>query len=156
WLHLFAATDCPPARSRRLVIDYLLTQHRERLEDHLSRDELDVAQATGRLVRELPELAHHFTASLSEEITTPVGRFEDDLVTHCLLGPREAMRFGDVPEGWRADYERGLKLLSRLASVTDNSVRLLTALVETCVEWFVDLYHQSDTRRLAVEADRYS
>jgi hypothetical protein len=156
WLGLFAGGDGPPADARRLLVDHLLELHRHRVNDHLSRDELEPAGDYWRLVGGLPALASFRAPGLGEELAAAARRFRDELVTEYLLTTREAMRFGDIPEGWRADYERGLALLGRLAALEGDSVRLLTALVETCVEWFLDLYHLHDARRMASVVDRFS
>ena len=77
----------------------------------------------------------------------------DELVTEYLLATREAMRFGDAPEGWRADYERGLASLERLLAIDPDDVRLLTAHAEMGADWFLDLYNLHD-RRLFDEVER--
>ena len=56
------------------------------------------------------------------------------------------MRYGDVPEGWHADYEKGLSHLRRLLSLDRDNVRLLTAVVEVCGDWFLDLYNIAGPR----------
>src|SRR5206468_3660191 len=68
----------------------------------------------------------------------------------------EAMRQGDIAEGLRADYASGLSLLRRLLSLDGENERLLTALVETCAEWFLDLYHLHDAPSLREQLDRYT
>jgi hypothetical protein len=66
------------------------------------------------------------------------------------------MRYGAIPEGWRADYDKGLGHLRRLLSLDRDNVRLLTALVEVCDEWFLDLYNAGDAPRLREQVDRYT
>src|SRR5262249_24635134 len=82
-----------------------------------------------------------------------VERFRDELATEYLLITREAMRQGDIPEGWRSDYVHGTALLERLLSLEGDDVRLLCTLLEVCVDWFVDLYNANDSR-LFRELDR--
>jgi hypothetical protein len=56
----------------------------------------------------------------------------------------------------KADYEAGLTMLRRLLSLDGENVRLLTALVETCNDWFLDLYHLQDRRALAEQVMRHT
>ena len=65
------------------------------------------------------------------------------------------MRYGAISDGWRADYEKGLSHLRRLLSLDRDNVRLLTALVETCGDWFLDLYNTGDSSRLASQVERF-
>jgi hypothetical protein len=95
-------------------------------------------------------------ADLLRDLHERVERFRDQLATEYLVTMREAMRFGRTPEGWRADYERGLAYLRRLLSLDRDSVRLLTVVVEVCDDWFYDLYAIGDGARLVAEVDRYS
>jgi tetratricopeptide (TPR) repeat protein len=155
WLGFFAAPDGPADDARRLVIDHLISRHRRRVNDHLARDERDQARSHWDLVIQLPALARARAPSLAEELAGVVHRFRDELATEHLLATREAMRFGDIPEGWRADYERGLASLERLLALDQDNVRLLTAHAETCADWFLDLYHQQ-ARRLFDEVARNS
>ena len=75
----------------------------------------------------------------------------------CPLAAREVVdRYGDVPEGWRADYEKGLGYLRRLLSLDRDNLRLLTALVEVCGEWFLDLYNTEDGPRLREQVERFT
>jgi hypothetical protein len=153
WLGFLAASDGPSAQARALLVEHLVGWHRQRINDHLSRDEREPARSHWQLVMQLPGLARQRAPSLVEELTACVERFRDELATEYLLTTRDTMRFGDIPEGWRADYERGLALLQRLVALDRDNVRLLTAFVETCDEWFLDLYHLQD-RRLIAEVER--
>jgi hypothetical protein len=85
-----------------------------------------------------------------------VARFREELATAYLLATREAMRYGAIPEGWRADYEKGLAHLRRLLSLDRDNVRLLTALVEVCDEWFLDLYNAGAAPALREQVGRYT
>ena len=83
-------------------------------------------------------------------------RFRDDLATDYLLTTREAMRYGTIPQGLHADYEKGLGYLRRLLSLDRDNVRLLTALVEVCNEWFLDLYNLAAWSGLGEQVDRFT
>jgi hypothetical protein len=130
----FSSADAPPAESRELLVDHLLAWHRARVHDHLSRGELGPARSHWQVVMGLPDLPGR------------AERFRDELATEYLLKTREAMRFGDIPEGFRADYERAFSLLASALALDPDNVRLLTAHVEICVEWFFDLYQLQDAR----------
>jgi hypothetical protein len=65
------------------------------------------------------------------------------------------MRYGAIPEGWRADYEKGLLYLRRLLSLDRDNARLLIALVEICNDWFLDLYHLNDPA-LRTQVERFT
>src|SRR5262249_32934480 len=69
---------------------------------------------------------------------------------------REAMRYGSIPEGWRADYEKGLGYLRRLLSLDRDNPRLLAALLEICNDWFLDLYHQGNAVALRAQVERFT
>src|SRR5439155_24437787 len=126
--------------------------HRGRINELLGRDAFDRARFYWEQVQGLPALASGVALAprgtpgadatgLAQELADRVAHFRDDLATEYLVTTREAMRFGDIAEGLRADYESGLSLLRCLLSLDGQNERLLTALVETCAEWFLDLYH---------------
>jgi hypothetical protein len=85
-----------------------------------------------------------------------VRHFREQLATEYLLATRTAMARGQVPAGWRADYEQGLACLRRLLSLDRDNVRLLTALLEVCNEWFFDCHVSGDGRRLAEQVERFT
>src|SRR5262249_18783119 len=58
-------------------------------------------------------------------------------------------------EGMKADYDGGLAMLRRLLSLDGENVRLLTALVETCNDWFLDLYHLQNWPALREQVGRH-
>jgi tetratricopeptide (TPR) repeat protein len=153
WLGFFASPDGPTPEARRALIEHLVGRHRRRVNDHLARDEREPARSHWQLVTQLPALARGRAPALAEEVAACVGRFREELVTEYLLATREAMRFGDAPEGWRADYERGLASLEQLLAIDPDDVRLLTAHAEMCADWFLDLYNLHD-RRLFDEVER--
>ena len=100
----------------------------------------------------MPRIDEGLRADLAER----TARFRDELATDYLLATREAMRYGAIPEGWRADYAKGVSGLLRLLSLDRDNVRLLTAMVEICNDWFLDLYNAGDPRRLAEHVDRFT
>jgi hypothetical protein len=153
WLAFLAGSDAP-ATARGALLDHLLGIHRRRINELLGQDAFDTARQHWQQVQALPDLAVARAPALGDDLAGRVARFRDDLATEYLVTTREAMRFGDVPEGWRADYTRGLTLLRRLLSLDSDNPRLLTALVETCVEWFLDLYHLHDAPGLREQIDR--
>jgi hypothetical protein len=153
WLRFLAAEDEP---TRNRLLDWLLGQHRQRVNDLLARNLVDRARRHWNLVQDLPALAASENESLAENLTTRAQRFREDLATEYLLTTREAMRYGDIPEGWHADYEKGLSFLRRLLSLERDNPRLLTALVEICGEWFLDLYNVQDTAQLSHQVDRFT
>ncbi|MGH7172223.1 MAG: hypothetical protein ACRELG_18255, partial [Gemmataceae bacterium] len=151
WLRFLATTD-----RRRILLDFLLEQHRHRINDLLARNAVDAARRHGNLVRELPARAAQVEETLGRDLGDRVERFHEELATEYLLTTREAMRFGAVPEGWRADYEKGLTYLRRLLSLDRDNPRLLAALVEICNDWFLDLYHQNAAATLREQLDRFT
>ncbi len=152
WLRFVA--DSPEAR--RILFDFLLQQHRRRINDLLARNSVDAARRYANMVRELPALAGRIDDALRSELTECVERFREELATEYLLTTRESMRFGAIPEGWRADYEKGLTHLRRLLSLDRDHPRLLAALVEICNDWFLDLYHQNDAATLRNQVERFT
>jgi tetratricopeptide (TPR) repeat protein len=149
WLRFLAEPPAPEARD--LVLDRLLTIHRHRLNDLLAREAIASARGLWRMVQDLPALAPE---ALREETAARVERFGDELATEYLLTTREAMRHGDVPEGWRADYEKGLAGLRRFLSLDRDNVRLLTALVEVHADWLLDLFRLGEGAAMREQVDR--
>jgi hypothetical protein len=159
WLHYLTSPADEPAAlapQRTLVLDYLFGLHRRRVQDLLARNAIDRARCYWNLVQELPSLAKHTAESLAADLVERVDRFRDELATDYLLTTREAMRYGDIPEGFHADYPKGLSFLQRLLSLDRENLRLLTALVEICTEWFLDLYNATDPPRLRTEVERFT
>jgi hypothetical protein len=154
WLAFFGGSEPPPATAQAALLDHLLALHRRRINELLGRDAFDTARQHWEQVQALPALAARRAPTLADDLATRVAHFRDDLATEYLVTTREAMRFGDIPEGWRADYARGLALLRRLLSLDSDNERLLTALVETSVEWFLDLYHLHDAPGLREQVER--
>ena len=139
-----------------MVLNFLLEQHRHRVNDLLARSAVDTARRYWNLVRELPARAAAIEETLGRDLAERVERFREELATEYLLTTREAMRYGSIPEGCRADYEKGLGYLRRLLSLDRDNSRLLAALVEICNDWFLDLYHQSDPPRLRAQVERFT
>jgi hypothetical protein len=150
WLRYLASSDHP------VLLDFLLQQHRHRLNDLLARNAVDAARRHWDLVRDLPARAARIDEELGRDLAERIERFREVLATEYLLTTRESMRFGAVPEVWRADYEKGLTHLRRLLSLDRDNPRLLVALVEICNDWFLDLYHQNDITMLRRQLDRFT
>ena len=160
WLRFLAA---PPEiegsaapGSAQLLFDALLAAHRRRISDLLARNAVDAARRHWVLVQELPTMAIRHSETLGRDLTARVERFRDELASAYLVTTRESMRYGDIPEGWHADYEKGLTHLRRLLSLDHDNVRLLTALVEVCGDWFLDLYNTEDRDQLMEQVARFS
>src|SRR5262249_14437226 len=130
--------------------------HRQRLKDLLARGDIDRGRRYWDLVLQLPKLASPGAEAPAEALGTRLGVFREELATEYLLDTRRAMRHGSTPEGWRADYEQGLSRLRQLLSLDRDNLRLLTALIEICNSWFLDLYDTQDVVRLRAEVDRYT
>ena len=160
WLRFLANPELPPgadpAQARSILLDAMLAAHRRRVADLLARNAVDAARRHWNLVLELPETAAAIEEGLKTDLAERTARFRDELATDYLLATREAMRYGAVPEGWRADYAKGLTGLLRLLSLDRDNVRLLTAMVEICDEWFLDLYNAGDPRGLAEHVERFT
>jgi hypothetical protein len=159
WLRFLAAQaeeGADAGTARGLLFDWLLGRHRRRVNDLLARNAVDRARRLWAMVQELPGRAAALDEVLGRDLAERVGRSREELATEYLLTTREAMRYGDVPEGWRADYEKGLGYLRRLLSLDRDNLRLLTALVEVCGEWFLDLYNATDGPRLREQVERFT
>jgi tetratricopeptide (TPR) repeat protein len=158
WLRYFSsqaqseAADAPT--DAELVFDWLLSVHRRRINELLARNAVDRARRHWLLVQELRARAHG--TPLESAIEQRVARFREELATEYLLTTREAMRYGDIAEGMHADYEKGLGFLRRLLSLDHDDVRLLTALVEVCNEWFLDLYNAGQPKKLSEQVERFT
>jgi hypothetical protein len=155
WLRLLAVGHLPPAAAP-LLLDWLLGQQRRRVNDLLARNNVDRARQHWNLVQDLPVWAARLSDGLGQDLAGRVARFRDELATEYLVTTREAMRFGDIPEGMHADYDKGLGYLRRLLSLDRENIRLLTAVVEVCGENFVDLYHAGAATALNEQVERYT
>ena len=161
WLG-WAVRESADADLSSLLFGRLLSLHRDRLRDLLARGEVDrarrcwerVVSTEARNTAEGGPLADASGFPLAEALRQRLEQFREDLATDFLLDTREAMRHGSAPEGWRADYEQGLARLKRLLSLDRHNRRLLTALVEVCADWFLDLYDTQDADRLRTEVER--
>lgn len=158
WLRFLAAgpPDGPTAEQSAYLADALLGGHRRRVNGLLARGEVDGARLHWELVGELPARATRLAATLGEDFAARVARFRDELATDFLLATREAMRHGRAPEGFRADYDGCLTGLRRILSLDRDNPRLLTALVETCGDWFFDLYNAGAGATLAEQVERFT
>jgi len=155
WLR-FLAAEKQSLPATALLLDWLLGQHRRRVNDLLARNDVDRARRHWNLVQDLPAWAARQSDSLGQDLTERVARFRDELATEYLVTTREAMRFGDIPESMRADYDKGLGYLRRLLSLDRENIRLLTTVVEVCGEYFVDLYHAGAATTLTEQVERFT
>src|SRR5262249_56049901 len=98
WLRVLA--DSPGAVSGdHPLLAHLLGIHRRRVSDLLARDQVEGARRHWSLVQWLPETARAIDAALAEALERLTGRFREELATECLVATREAMRYGNIPEG---------------------------------------------------------
>jgi len=155
WLRLLASSAPIEGGDHPLPL-YLLAGHRRRVNALLARDQVEPARMHWALVADLPEAARAIDPALTETLTAATNRFREELATEYLVATREAMRYGPVAEGWRADYAKGLAGLVRFLGLDRGNVRLLTALVETCNDYFHDCYVNEDTHRLWEGVERYT
>src|SRR5262249_19797707 len=130
--------------------------HRHRVSALLARDRVEPARRSWSLVQALPEMARPIDGHLADKLAELAAQFREEVATEYLVATREAMHYGQAPEGRRAGCDRGLAGLARLLSLDPGSVRLLTALVETCNDYFHDCYVNEDTRRLWEGVERYT
>jgi hypothetical protein len=158
WQHWLAylATAPEANSSQALLFDNLLSQHRRRLNDLLARNAIDSARRYWNLIQGMPPVAANAGEALGRDLGERVIRFRDELATDYLLTTREAMRYGAIPQGLHADFEKGLGYLRRLMSLDRDNVRLLTALVELCNEWFLDLYNIGPSSGLGEQVERFT
>jgi hypothetical protein len=155
WLTYFAATP-EAGEVQPLLLEDLLSQHRRRLNDLLARNGMDAARRYWNLIQGMPAVAAKAGEALGRDLTARVERFRDELATDYLLTTREAMRYGAIPQGLHADYEKGLTFLRHLLSLDRDNIRLLTALVEICNEWFLDLYNLGPSSGLGEQVERFT
>jgi tetratricopeptide (TPR) repeat protein len=154
WLVHFAGKKGDTHRS--LLFEHMLGLHRKHTNALLAREAVDAARRHWNLVQELPDRARFLDEVTGEDLAARVAQFRDKLATEYLVATREVMRYGAAPEGWQADYEKGLGYLRRLLSLDRDNLRLLTALVEICGEWFLDLYRAGAGRALAEQVARFT
>lgn len=141
---------------RAPLIDHLLARHRQILTDRLARAQMEPARKVWTVVSELSALGEKVSPALKGELTARVDAFRDDLASEYLVQTRDAMRSGAVREGFAGDYDKGLSYLRRLLSLDRENVRLLTALVEICHEWFLDFFNAGDPPGLAEQLERFT
>jgi hypothetical protein len=157
WLRFMAGGEEGAAEAvRGLLFGHLLTEDRHRIVHLLARDLIDEARRYAAFLQELPAGLPAEAVAVRDDLVKRLARFRDELATEYLLSTREAMRHGHIPEGHRSNYGCGLMLLRRLLSIDRDNVRLLTALVEVCTEWFLDLYHLGDAAGLHEQVERFT
>jgi tetratricopeptide (TPR) repeat protein len=141
---------------RAPLIDHLLARHRATLTDRLARAQMEPSRKVWTVVTDLPSIGEKVSPAMKAELTERVNAFRDDLASEYLVQTREAMRTGTVREGFSADYDKGLSYLRRLLSLDRENIRLLTALVEICHEWFLDFYNAEDPPGLSEQLERFT
>jgi hypothetical protein len=152
WLHHLAQEE--NAAGRRVLLDWLLAHQRQRINDLLSRNAVEPARSHWQLVQQLPELPAN--ALVQQDLAQRVTAFRDELATEYLVATREVMRYGAIPEGWRADYDRGLAYLRRLLSLDGDNLRLLSVLIEICTDWLFDLSVTGELSLLRQQLERFT
>jgi hypothetical protein len=162
WLRVLAAPPSPfwgegvGSAGEHPLLAHLLGHHRRRITQLLARNEVKAARRHWALVQGLPEAARGLGDEPARAVEALAARFREELATECVAAAREAMRSGDIPEGWNADFAKGLGGLVRLLSLDRDNRRLLSTLVEVCNDWFHDCYNNEDVRRLAEGVERFT
>jgi tetratricopeptide (TPR) repeat protein len=159
WLGVVAVLDAGgegASAHRANLLDQLLDFHRARLHDHLGRGEMEEARRHWRLVHDVVALARQIGEGLGRKMEAATAGFRDTLATEFLTATRETVRHGEGREGWRGDYERALTALRLFLSLDHDNLRVLTALVEICSDWFHDCYHNEDGHTLVHEVERFT
>jgi hypothetical protein len=164
WLRVLASRcaggpenfESPLGPLERHLLESLLAGHRRSVGDLLARDAVDAARRHWGYVEMLVALARQTAPALVGELKGSMECFREELAAEYLTATREVMRHGPAPAGWRADYEGGLAYLRRLLSLDRDNLRLLTALVEICGEWFLDCYNNEDPQILVQQVSRFT
>lgn len=152
WLHWLLTQN---EGVRATFLGHLLEQHRGQIKTLLSRDQVDAARRYWQMIQELPN-GVDAESELATTLKERLSRFREEMALDYLLATREVMRSGDIPEGWRCNYEAGTLYLRKLLSLDRDNRRLLIALVEICTDWFLDLYDTQDASRLREQVDRFT
>jgi tetratricopeptide (TPR) repeat protein len=156
WLHFLAGDVEVASSQRQVLITRLLADHRHYLSDALSRERFRAARCHWEAVERLVPLARQVAPSLVGEVAEKVASFREDLTTTFLTVAHEVMRTAGAPEGWRADYERGLAHLRRLLSLDRDNIRLLTALIDLCADWCLACYTNEAPAKLLELVERFT
>ena len=140
--------------------NYLLTRllgmHRRYIHDYLARNAVEDARRHWGYVDGLLAQAEVLAVPVATGLAHAVARFREELATEYLTATREVLKHGAAGPGWRADYENGLRHLRRLLSLDRENLRLLTALVDICGDWFLDCYNNEDPATLCEQLGRYT
>jgi hypothetical protein len=156
WLRFLDSEDGEAEPRYRPLLGRLLDIHARYINDFLCQDQVDAARRHWNYVEGLASLASEGNPALRGELGEAVPRFRAELASSYLTVTWEVLKTGAVAEGWRADYEKGLGYLRRLLSLDRDNVRLLTALVEICGDWFLDCYNNEDPRTLCEQVERFT
>jgi tetratricopeptide (TPR) repeat protein len=139
WLASLPAAEVVAEGRAGVLLDYLMTGERERMQAWLIAAHIERARKLWKLIHELPSWVP--AGPLSEYLKNAVVQFRENLTAAYLTATHELMRGGDIPPGWRADHEKGLSALRRLLSLDPENLRLLTTLIDRCGDYFFDCYN---------------
>jgi hypothetical protein len=158
WLRVlaFRAKEGRLGRLERHFFNHLLAIHQRYLNDFLSANAIDDARRHWDCVSGLVRATRETHPALAAEVADGVACFREDLATDYLMATRAMLKNGPVAQGWRADYENSLAYLRRLLSLDHDNIRLLTALLEICCDWFLDCYNNEDPEALWRQLDRFT
>jgi hypothetical protein len=153
----FSAEETAKADKKvHLLIGKLLGLHRQYLNYFLGSNAVAAARRHWGYVEGLIPLGARCPPGLAAALADGVARFRQELAMDFLTTTREIMKTGTIPRGWRADYEKGLSFLRRLLSLDRDNVRLLTALVDICGDWFLDCYNNEAPQTLWEQVERFT
>jgi hypothetical protein len=156
WLRVLApAQTAALEASPRFFLARLFDTHRRLVHDFLSGNAIEDARRHWSFVECLPAMAGTAAPALKAEVVDCVARFREDLATDSLTATREVLKQGTASVGWRANYDEALQFLRRLLSLNSDSVRLLTAVVDICGDWFLDCYNNEDPQTIREQLGRY-
>jgi hypothetical protein len=129
---------------RSVLLNHLLGIHRRWLNVYLSSNRIDRARRHWEWV--------HRAGFNSDELAA----WRNDLAAEYITLAREASKQGTIPEGWSGNHEKGLEPLRRLLSLDRDNPRLLTALIEMCLDWLMDCYNNQDFAGLYRQVERFT
>jgi hypothetical protein len=162
WLRFLQPGDSPktgqtpelPA-NQRFFLTRLFDKHHHFIRDYLSWNAIEDARRHWLLVENVQATVETYAPILAAEVMDCVARFREKLAADYLTATREVLKHGVAAVGWRANYEQGLQYLRRLLSLDPDNLRLLTALVDICGDWFLDCYNNEDPRTLWEQVPRF-
>jgi hypothetical protein len=129
---------------RSVLLNHLLGIHRRWLNVYLSSNRIDLA-------RRHWEWVHRAAVDGAE-----LAAWRNELAAEYITLAREASKQGTIPEGWSGNHEKGLEPLRKLLSLDRDNPRLLTALIEMCLDWLMDCYNNQDFAGLYRQVERFT